>query len=316
MFSKELIGSQDILNKEWGIVFAGGGGKGAYQAGVIKALFECGLAEKITGASGSSIGAINMCLLSQRDGELGINLWNKIKSIDIINVAPELIDGKEGFSSRNGLIKILKENIDFNKIRNDIIDYYATVSEFSSESDNMPVAQYIRLNTLSDEEIISVLLASSALPIIYEPTSANGCMYKDGGITDNTPIRPLYNIGIKNFIVVLLSKKKQIKTEDYPGAEFIVIRPSKELGDLLEGTLNFEKEQIKLREGLGYFDAVRTLKYHNTDISKSPAFNVVWDNSVNDDYNSIKTNLMIEKGERNFNKQMSKIDAIMSKYGI
>ena len=33
---------KDFSKDEWGLVLAGGGGKGAYQAGAFKALWECG----------------------------------------------------------------------------------------------------------------------------------------------------------------------------------------------------------------------------------------------------------------------------------
>ena len=42
-----------------GLVLAGGGGKGAYQVGVLKMLQEQGLLEDVTAISGASIGAVN-----------------------------------------------------------------------------------------------------------------------------------------------------------------------------------------------------------------------------------------------------------------
>ena len=42
-----------------GLVLSGGGAKGAYQAGVWKALCELGLANRVQAISGTSIGAIN-----------------------------------------------------------------------------------------------------------------------------------------------------------------------------------------------------------------------------------------------------------------
>ena len=44
------------LDKEYGIVLEGGGARGAYQAGVWKALKEGGV--KIRGISGTSVGAL------------------------------------------------------------------------------------------------------------------------------------------------------------------------------------------------------------------------------------------------------------------
>ena len=47
-----------------GLVLAGGGGKGAYQVGVWKALSEYGLAQRVTVISGTSVGALNGALFS------------------------------------------------------------------------------------------------------------------------------------------------------------------------------------------------------------------------------------------------------------
>lgn len=244
MFNKENVGNQNIFNYQWGLVMSGGGAKGSYQAGALKALFECGITNNIIAASGTSIGSINMCLLSQGDSELGNKLWKKVKPIDMIEVTPELIDGKEGFSSRSGLIKILKNNIDFSKMRKSFVDYYATVSQYISQEDTNPTAKYIKIDEENDDDLINILLASSALPIVYEPVKMDGYIYKDGGLTDNVPIKVLYEKGIRNFIVMLLSHNKKINIDKYPGAKFIIIKPSKDLGNTIDGTLNFDKNQI------------------------------------------------------------------------
>ena len=50
-----------------GLVLGGGGGKGAFQVGVWKALCEYKLDKKISCMSGSSIGALNSVLFSQKN---------------------------------------------------------------------------------------------------------------------------------------------------------------------------------------------------------------------------------------------------------
>ena len=56
------------MGKEYGLVFSGGGTKGAYQIGAIKALKEIGISVKAV--SGASIGAINAAMFVQNDIEL------------------------------------------------------------------------------------------------------------------------------------------------------------------------------------------------------------------------------------------------------
>lgn len=315
MFNKEEIGDKSILKNNYGIVMAGGGAKGAYQAGAIKALSEAGLLERINFASGSSIGAINMCLLSQNNPTDGIKLWNSVDFLDIIDIDVRLIDGKEGIGSREGLVKIINKNIDMNKMITSKINFYATVSEFSKKN-SLPKAKYIYLNEYEPDMIINILLASSALPVLYEPVDVEGVVYKDGGLTDNLPIKPLYDRGVRNFIVVLLSDTKKVPVENYHDANFIIIRPSISLGDLITGTLNFSKNEIQLREKLGYYDTIRVLKYYNTHVSKADDFEEFMAENAKNDLSIIKTEIMYDKSQNNFNKSMNKIDHILEKYGL
>jgi predicted acylesterase/phospholipase RssA len=63
------------------LVFSGGGGKGAYEAGVVLALFDCGV-RKFKVISGTSVGALNavLCNLLCRTGnrDLVLNTWCQI----------------------------------------------------------------------------------------------------------------------------------------------------------------------------------------------------------------------------------------------
>ncbi len=58
-----------------GLVFAGGGGKGAYQIGVWKALRETGFDRQVTAVSGTSVGALNAALFAQGDYETAEETW-------------------------------------------------------------------------------------------------------------------------------------------------------------------------------------------------------------------------------------------------
>ena len=55
------------LNKEYGLVFDGGGARGAYQIGAWRALSEAGV--KISAVAGTSVGALN--------GALVCEIWRK-----------------------------------------------------------------------------------------------------------------------------------------------------------------------------------------------------------------------------------------------
>lgn len=72
----------------WGIVFCGGGAKGAYQIGVWKRLRELGFEERIRGVSGASVGALNSLLFAQGDLELARDVWKDIRQEDITRQGP------------------------------------------------------------------------------------------------------------------------------------------------------------------------------------------------------------------------------------
>ena len=72
---------------------------------------------------------------------------------------------------------------------------------------------------------------------------------------DNTPIRPLYDDGIRDFIVVYLDRGKRTKKRKYPEARILDISPSRKMGSLFGGELNFSSENIKALIELGYRDA-------------------------------------------------------------
>ena len=83
--------------------------------------------------------------------------------------------------------------------------------------------------------------------------------YYDGGLKDNVPIKPLYDLGIRNFIVVHLDPKSQIDYMKYPDINLIEINPLKDLGGKL-GTLDFSKKGAVWRLEQGYMDAKKILE--------------------------------------------------------
>ncbi len=272
--------------KSIGLVFAGGGGKGSYQIGVWKALREIGVESSISHVSGTSVGALNACFFSMGALNQAVSVWNSIVNEDVMNIDPNKIGtfvarlgmlgitgtltdsalrlfGKnrsDGVFSRKKLEKLIEYEIDFNAIQNSTVKAYATCFQKSSLS-----AAYFNLNSQSAETIRSILLATSAIPIIFESHSIENQEYFDGGLIDNTPIKPLYDEGIRNFIIVHLSQSSVIDQNAYPGSRFLEIVPQRDTGNLFSGTLNFNQKKIQERMIDGYTDAMTLLRsYKNT----------------------------------------------------
>lgn len=149
--------------------------------------------------------------------------------------------------------------------------------------------------------IQDILLASSALPAIYAPVKIGKFLYRDGGITDNLPIEPLYRKGIRNFIVIPLSPATKISYDEYPDAEFLVIKPGRSLGDDLTGTLDFTSYGAKIRMKLGYEDAVRTLTYLHSPESGQPGFEEQLTALADEDFRKI----ILEHGAKQVEKMIN-----------
>ncbi len=61
-----------------GLVLSGGGGKGAYELGVWRALKELGISKYISVFSGTSIGAFNSVLFAMDNMEKADKLWEEV----------------------------------------------------------------------------------------------------------------------------------------------------------------------------------------------------------------------------------------------
>ena len=62
-----------------GLVFCGGGGRGAYQIGVWQALRERGLDKYTAAVSGASVGALNAALFACGNLPLAERVWTSLK---------------------------------------------------------------------------------------------------------------------------------------------------------------------------------------------------------------------------------------------
>lgn len=145
--------------------------------------------------------------------------------------------------------------------------------------------EYICLPEKDDEYIKNAILATTALPVIYNPVRFNDKLYVDGGVKDNVPIKPLYDLGIRRFIVIELNTKSDIKNpEQYADAEIIDILPSHDLGRLISGTMNFDWEDKETKKEIGVRDGKRYIK---TLFEKDEAYIAIEKELAIRDYNDI-----------------------------
>ena len=125
-------------------------------------------------------------------------------------------------------------------------------------------AHYFKLNEADTKRIESILLASSAIPYIFDSVEIDGEMYWDGGApfpnADNVPIRPIYEAGCDLIIVVHLNRSSLVVHNLFPNARIVEIVPLEDQGGFWKGTLDFSSKSAARRIQQGYDDTVRRLK--------------------------------------------------------
>lgn len=269
-----VITKDDFSSGErWALTLAGGGGKGAYEIGVWQALREIGLEKNLIAVSGSSSGALNAALISLNEFDKAKTIWSSIMPKQFLDINYDTIIGPlntlvkrtltAGLCSRDGLIEIIDKYLNLEQLAGARIPAYVSISRYSSDCidclSEKPQVEYISLSEVSPDDAGQFLLASSAMPYIYPPEIIHGNVYRDGGLADNVPIYPMTSVGADNLIVVKLEPDDKVDTSLYSKfKEVVEIIPSREIGDLFDGTLEFTSRNVMFRMLLGYYDTLRT----------------------------------------------------------
>lgn len=250
------------MQKEYGLVLAGGGTKGAYQVGVWKALKD--LKVKIKAITGTSIGALNGALILQDNLKRMEDIYTSIQITNIMKTTKPIDQSKDLFSLSNlfnltsdyttqkgienePLRRLIVENINIDKLYKSKIDF-GLVSY--SVKNKKPLEKF--KSEIPKEQMVEHLLASACFPI-FKPQIIDGEEYYDGGLYDNAPVNMLLKQGYKNIIVADITgvgvSKKLMNKNTY----IKVISPNEDIG----GVFEFNHERISKNIKLGYLDTMR-----------------------------------------------------------
>ena len=269
---------------KWGLAFAGGGGKGAYQIGSWKAIKEYGI--NIEAVSGTSSGALNAALVAMGAIELAENIWRnqvdrqtvftpKKKELPMIKRGMIKKSIAKGQVSRSGLEAIIQTNNICQAVLESDIPCYASCVNISRMKE-----EYKLLNDKTPDEINNILLASSAIPVVFPvQVLENGEQYLDGAIPiigDNAPVKPLIDEGCNKILVINLSSRIMVRGKEiieayvpgkevsinyeYEGVQIYNQYPKDFLGGIITGLFNFDQEKLNLEIDMGYQDTMSFLK--------------------------------------------------------
>ncbi len=253
-----------------GLVLEGGGAKGSFHVGVLKALFERGY--EFQGVAGTSIGAINGALVAQGDFDKLYDLWytatpsllfdfdeNMVvrileKNLDksvykyIFQTALAVMSSKG--VSLDKAKELLDKLVDEKKLRDSSIDFCLVTVE--QEDDWKPLELFKK--DIPQGEIKDYILTSAYLPI-FNRARVGGKMFMDGGMYDNCPVNPLIHNGFDEIIAIRTGARMPSQKVIDRSVNVSYIDPSEPLGKLLD----FRTDKIRYNIQLGYYDGLRFL---------------------------------------------------------
>ncbi len=221
------------------LYLAGGGARGAYQAGVLKAIQQI-LQTRVSPfqmITGVSVGSINAVILAQyaNDFATGVNrledLWRNIHCQQVYNASNFALGKSLAMNLSHFLIRqrksghlldttplaqFIEENVDFNQIRENIQHKYLetlevisncyelqqTISFYEHYAPHFNDWQYPRHASLRCNFTTNHVLSSSALPLFFPPVNLDGFHYGDGSIGLVSPLRGALRFNVDKVLIL------------------------------------------------------------------------------------------------------------------
>ncbi|NLC48256.1 MAG: patatin-like phospholipase family protein [Tenericutes bacterium] len=251
-----------------GLVLEGGGAKGAYQAGAIKALNK----RKIyfDAVVGTSIGSVNAAFYASKKFDKLYQLWLSTGSKVLFGIEEEMLNNlangnfsipnlKKGLESVIKIVKnegidttnmraFLNKHINEKKLRSSDIDFGLVTFNISEMK---PVEIYKA--DIPEGKITDYIMASSYLPFFKFEKIIDNKYYLDGGIYSQCPISMFETKDYKE-IYVIKAWRSKLRYKAKKGVKVHVITPKEDLKSIMA----FTHELAEYRMNLGYYD---TLKY-------------------------------------------------------
>lgn len=268
------------------IVLSGGGSKGAYEAGFLKAAKE--LNQSFDIVTGTSIGALNGALVAMDDYQGLEDTWNILDLEHVFNNPPDLTDLKDDFMTVS-LFNNVDQDTNLLDLKDSILEQTSLAHSFlkyyvkNKGADNTPFVSicrnllkedrliespidfglctvhfptmkplYITKKEMNKEHILDYLLASSACFPVFPMIEIENNKYVDGGFYDNLPIDLALDMGADEIVVVDMHYDPT--HPQYINRPHIIYScPPVDLG----GFMDFSKEALERNKRVGYLTAYK-----------------------------------------------------------
>ena len=239
------------------LVLSGGGSKGSYQLGVWKALKKLNI--KFDIITGTSSGALNGALMTQKTYRKAKKIWNKLNMKVIFGEDVEATTKKDIIKMYGK--QIVKGGMDVSKLE-ELIHNTINVKKFYKSKINFGLvtlnltnhkAEELEKKDIDQDKMADYLIASASCFPAFKQKDIEGMKYVDGGYHDNLPINLAIKMGATEIICVDLrapGRKKEIKNKNIP---IITITPNNKLSNFLD----FNTEVVKRNISYGYNDTMK-----------------------------------------------------------
>lgn len=221
------------------LYLAGGGARGAYQAGVLKAIGQILQVKKLPFdvVSGVSVGSINGAVLAEYADDFPAaldkleSIWSQIHCQQIYNASNyelsksvlrnlSTIIMKQGEAAHlldtSPLKQFLNETIDFSKIEKNIseghlncfevltncYETHQTISFYDIKQPDFEDWNYPRHSSRRTPINTAHILASSALPLFFPPVKLDGFHFGDGSIGLAAPLRGAIRFQVDKILII------------------------------------------------------------------------------------------------------------------
>lgn len=256
--------------KRLGLVLEGGGARGAYQAGVLKALFEAGY--KFDGVAGTSVGALNGVMVAQNRFEDSMKIWREIDFANVLdinnnygeNVVNKNFDQEtiryfynyvkkiigQGGLDTTKIKNLIKANIDEDLLRDSDIDFGIMTY---SVTEKQPLSIFVE--DMAKDKVADYVMASASFPG-FKKTVVDGQEFIDGGVYDNMPINMLLDKGYKDIVAIETKSSIPKKYPKDKNSQVFYIKPSEKPGRVM----NFTSQSTERAIQIGYLDGLKLLR--------------------------------------------------------
>ena len=242
--------------EKYALVLSGGGARGAYQIGAWQALRELNIPIDIV--TGTSVGALNGCLVAQDAFDEAVELWNRIETHTVfdVNQNSNKISLKTGTS---GLAEIIRTYANEDNIRHSAREFGLVMVQYP---DLKP--HYLFVDDSEEGKLHDCILASASFFPALEAVEIDGMKFMDGGYADVMPVKMAVDRGADHIIAVYLDglgrvRRGRLKAAEQSAKSMRIIQSHWNLGDVL----SFDLDNTKRIMRLGYLDTMKAFEKYD-----------------------------------------------------